>query len=68
VPTPEGPVRLKIPPGTQPGRRFRLKGRGMPTGSGTRGDFFAELSLVLPDELSSEERIHWEALAKLGTA
>jgi len=65
VPTPDGAVRLKIPPGTRSGRKFRLKGRGLPTGPGTRGDLFAELCAALPDAISSEERTHWEALAKL---
>lgn len=66
VPTPDGPVRLKIPPGTQPGRKFRLKGRGLPTGGGARGDYFAVLTIVVPAEVSPEERKLWEALAKAG--
>lgn len=65
VPTPDGPARLKIPPGTQPGRRFRLKGRGLPTGPNTRGDFYVVTEVVLPTDLSAEARKHWEALAKL---
>jgi len=65
VPTPEGPVRLKIPPGTRSGRKFRLKGRGLPTGPGARGDLLAELCVTLPESISKEERAHWEALANL---
>src|SRR5213595_594207 len=38
VPTLEGKVRLKIPPGTQGGQRFRLRERGLPGVSGKRGD------------------------------
>ena len=66
VTTPDGSVRLKIPPGTQPGRKFRLKGRGMPTSTGERGDFFIKMEIDLPTQLSAEERTHWEALARLG--
>lgn len=64
VPTPEGPVRLKIPAGTQPGRKFRLKGRGLPTGAGVRGDLLVGFSVVLPTSLSAEERALWEKLAR----
>jgi molecular chaperone DnaJ len=57
VPSLEGPVRLRVPPGTQAGHRFRLKGRGVPTPSGLRGDLIIEVTLVLPpvvDERSKE--------------
>ncbi len=63
VPTPDGPVRLRIPGGTQPGRKFRLKGRGLPTKLGERGDFFVKLEVTLPIELTPEERALWEKLA-----
>ena len=66
VVTPDGSVRLKIPPGTQPGRKFRLKGRGMPAGADARGDFYIQMEIDLPTQLSDEERTHWEALARLG--
>jgi curved DNA-binding protein len=63
VPTPEGAVKLKIPAGTQPGRKFRLKGRGMPSSATTRGDLYVQVEVVLPATLTAEERAHWEALA-----
>jgi curved DNA-binding protein len=66
VPTLDGSVRLKIPPGTQPGRKFRIKGRGLPTGTNVRGDFFVQLSVTLPTTLSADERALWEKLAKSG--
>lgn len=65
VPTPDGPVRLKIPAGSQPGRKFRLKARGLPHGQG-RGDFFVKLEVELPATLSGVERELWEKLATLG--
>ncbi len=48
VPTLEGPVKLRIPPGTQAGQRFRLRERGAPTAAGGRGDLFVEVRIVLP--------------------
>ena len=47
VPSLEGPVSLRIPPGTQAGQRFRLRERGVPTPSG-RGDLLVETRIVLP--------------------
>ena len=48
VPSLEGPVKLRIPPGTQAGQRFRLRDRGAPTVSGGRGDLLIEVRIVLP--------------------
>ena len=48
VPSLEGPVRLRIPPGTQAGQRFRLRERGAPTLAGTRGDLLVDVRIVLP--------------------
>lgn len=66
VSTPDGAVKLKIPAGTQPGQKFRLKGRGLPSGSGARGDFYAEAKVLLPTSLTADERATWEQLAKSG--
>jgi molecular chaperone DnaJ len=49
APTPDGPVKLKIPPRSQPGTRLRLKGKGVARGS-ARGDLFVDLDPRLPDE------------------
>lgn len=57
VPTLEGATRLRIPPGTQTGQRFRLRERGVPTRDGRRGDLIVEIRIVLPrllDERSKE--------------
>jgi curved DNA-binding protein len=63
----ERPLRLKIPPTTQNGQVFRLKGHGMPVvGSATdRGDLYATVNVTLPRHLSAEQRRHYEELAKL---
>lgn len=58
VPAPEGTARLRVPPGTQSGQRFRLRERGIPSRrDGRCGDLVVEVRLVLPrllDERSKE--------------
>lgn len=66
VVTPDGTVKLKVPAGTQPGQKFRLKGRGLPTSATERGDFYAEAKVSLPTSLTDEEREVWEQLGDLG--
>jgi curved DNA-binding protein len=69
VPTLSGkPARLRIPPLTQNGQLFRLKGYGMPSvGNGEdTGDLYARVDVQLPASLSDKEREHFEALRKLG--
>lgn len=60
-------VRLKIPAATQPGQRFRLKGKGMPKvgRSSRQGDLFAAAKVVIPKRLSKEARAQYEALASM---
>jgi molecular chaperone DnaJ len=58
ITTPDGVARLRVPPGTQSGQRFRLRERGAPSlRSGQRGDLVVEVRLMLPkllDERSKE--------------
>ena len=58
VPSLDGHARLRVPPGTQSGQRFRLRERGAPSArDGRRGDLVVEVRLVLPrvlDERSKE--------------
>lgn len=57
VPTLTGPVALRVPPGTQAGRTFRLAGQGMPKlRSDQRGDLYAKARITLPDKLSEREQ------------
>ena len=52
VDAPDGPARLRIPPGTQSGQRFRLRERGAPSKrDGRRGDLVVEVRLMLPKVL-----------------
>lgn len=57
VPTMTGRIALNIPPGTQNGRSFKIKGRGLPKmDSDDIGDLYATVKVRLPDTLSEEEQ------------
>jgi molecular chaperone DnaJ len=57
VRTLEGTARLRVPPGTQTGQRFRLRGRGAPsTRTGQRGDLIVEVRLMLPTLLDERSK------------
>jgi DnaJ-class molecular chaperone len=60
APTPDGPVTLTIPKGSNTGTRMRLKGRGLPDARGVRGDLFGRLVVTLPEKPDAE----LEALAE----
>jgi curved DNA-binding protein len=56
VPTPDGAVALRVPPRTQSGQTFRLRGKGMPVlGGAGRGDLYARIRIGLPEDLTDEE-------------
>lgn len=65
IPTVDGPATLKIPPGTQPGKVLRLRGKGVPhLRSNGRGDQLVALNIEVPSRLTSEQRELFEQLAK----
>ena len=65
IPTIDGKVIQKIPEGTQPGTKFRLKGRGIPAGrSGSRGDQYVRIIVEVPKNLSAKQREILEEFAK----
>ncbi len=65
VATPDGMVRLKVNSGTQPGRRFRLPGRGLPMAGKRRGDFYVLVQVTMPEALTLEQRACWVKLQEL---
>jgi DnaJ-class molecular chaperone len=54
APTLEGTVELTVPPGSNGGRTLRLRGKGLPSPTGSSGDLLVSLKIVLPDEADSE--------------
>lgn len=63
LPTLQGKIALTIPEGSQSGKRLRIKGRGLPSKIG-QGDMYAVLNVVMPAEMNTASKQHWEALAK----
>jgi len=62
----DGPVTVKIPPGTQPDDEIVINGRGMPSlHGGGRGNLHLVAKLIVPQKISKEERKLIEELAKL---
>jgi DnaJ-class molecular chaperone len=67
VATLDGPVKMRIPGGTQPGRVFRIRGRGVPQSAGKqapRGDHLVTVNVDVPTELSARQRELIEELAR----
>jgi len=67
VRTLEGSVLLKVPAGTQEGHQLRIRGKGLPTSDGTRGDYYAGVTIHVPPRASKEEEQLWKRLAALST-
>lgn len=66
VPTLSGAVNLKIPPGTQSGSVFRIRGSGMPAlQSASKGDILARVQVEVPTRLNAEQRKALETFAEL---
>ena len=64
MPTVDGPAKLKIPAGTQPGKVLRMRGKGVPRlRSNGRGDQLVVVNVEIPTRLSAEQRQLFEQLA-----
>ncbi len=63
LPTLDGKVSLKIPAGTRAGQQLRLRGKGLPSSDGTRGDLYATVSIQVPAHPTPEQKGLWEQLA-----
>ena len=60
----DGPASVVIPPGTPPGQRLKIVGRGVPHPSQTRGDALVEVRIVMRDDLTEQERSMLETLRR----
>jgi curved DNA-binding protein len=67
VPTLDGLVKMKLPPGVTSGKRLRLANKGYPTVHGDRGDQLVEIQVLIPKEISEEERELYEKLRQIET-
>jgi DnaJ-class molecular chaperone len=65
IPSFDGPVRVRIPPGTQGGQRFKISGRGAVTLTGGRGDLYVEVRLALPPVLDERSKELMREFARL---
>jgi curved DNA-binding protein len=64
VPTLEGRVTMKVPPGSRAGQKLRLGGKGLPKPGGGAGDLYAILAVAVPGTLTEAERSLFEELKK----
>ncbi len=68
VDTVQGKVKVKVPPGTQPGSLVKLKGKGVPRlGSSGHGDHYVRVNLVVPQHPSKQEKQLYEELYNLSS-
>jgi molecular chaperone DnaJ len=65
VPTADGAVLVRVPPGTQGGQRLRLRHRGVPSAGAGRGDLVLQVHLVLPPVLDARARALMTEFARL---
>ena len=65
APSFEGPIKVRIPPATNPGAQLRVRGHGLPKGRGEeRGDLFVVANIQVPPRLTDQERTLWEELSR----
>jgi len=64
VPTLQGRVHIRIPPGTQNGQKLRVRGHGLPQRGGEPGDLIVVARLEVPERVTEAERKLWEQLAR----
>jgi len=67
VPTLDGRVNIRIPPGTQNGQKLRVRGRGLPQRAVGHGDLIVIARVEVPAQITDTERALWEQLARAST-
>lgn len=67
IDTLDGVVALRVPAGAAADLQLRLRGKGLPTGNGLRGDLFAVVSIRVPPSVTAAEKALWEQLAAQST-
>lgn len=67
VPTPDGKVKMKVPPGVDSGQSLRLKGKGWRKPNRGRSDLMVKLKIVTPKNISDTEREYYQKLRQIGS-
>lgn len=67
VRTLNSPITVKVPAGSSSGRKIRLKGKGFPDGKDGHGDLFAEIRILMPEQLSAKEKELFEELGEVSS-
>jgi len=67
VPTPDGNVTLKVPPGIRSGQSMRLRGKGWSSTKGGRGDLFVKITISTPPNITQTEREYYEKIRSIRT-
>lgn len=62
-----GNIKVKVPAGSSTGRRIRLKGKGYPDPKGEAGDLYAEIKIMVPEELTEREKELFTELAAVSS-
>jgi len=62
VPTLDGRVHVRVPPGSRNRQQLRVRSRGLPGSTGERGDLYVNLNIDVPSAVGEEERELWERL------
>ena len=65
VPTPDGSVTMKVPPGVDSGQSLRLRGKGWKNPKGSRSDQIVKLKIVTPKELTDQEQEYYQKLQQV---
>jgi curved DNA-binding protein len=65
APSFDGPIKVRIPPATNPGKQLRVRGHGLPIAGGNeRGDLYIVANINVPPRLTDQEKTLWEQLAR----
>lgn len=67
IPTLDGLVSMRVPPGTEAGSQLRMRALGLRQDDGTRGNIYVTMRERTPHPVSPEERALWTQLAQLST-
>ncbi|MDJ0570352.1 MAG: J domain-containing protein [Pleurocapsa sp. MO_192.B19] len=67
VPTPDGSVSMKVPPGVNSGQSLRLKNKGWKAPNGKRSDQIVKLKIVTPKKLTTQEREYYKKLLQVSS-